>query len=337
MLTIVLTGGGTAGHVMPNIALLPELKKRFGCIHYVGSTPLEESLVRCENIPYHKITSVKLDRSKLFSNLKIPYLLQKGIKEARELLKLIAPSVVFAKGGYVSLPACIAAKMMNIPVICHESDYTLGLANKIMSVLGAKIITSFPETKGGLYIGNPVRKEIYESSRNTPSLPPKLDPKKKTVLICGGSSGSIAINSAVYNNLTELTKKYNVVHISGKNGNFDIDAKNYLQFKYCNNFPYYLHLCDLIVCRSGSNTLFEAASLGKPCLTIPLPKSVSRGDQILNAKSFARQGYCEILPQNELCSDKFSQSIEKCFAMRPKALNVGEINKKIVDTIVSYI
>lgn len=337
MLTIILTGGGTAGHVMPNIALLPELKKHFGNIHYVGSTPLEESIVSCENIPYHKITSVKFDRGKLFSNLKIPYLLQKGIKESHDLLKLISPNVVFAKGGYVSLPVCIASKMLNIPVICHESDYTLGLANKIMSVLGAKIITSFPETKGDLYIGNPVRKEIYKPSSCSHSLPNGLNPRKKTILICGGSSGSVAINSAVYSNLNELTEKYNIIHISGKNGNFDIDAKNYLQFKYCNNFPFYLHTCDLIVCRSGSNTLFESASLGKPCLTVPLPKTVSRGDQILNAKSFAKQGYCQVLFQNELCTDKFMQSIEKCFEMKPKPLNVEEINKKIADTIVSCI
>ena len=333
MKTIILTGGGTAGHIIPNLALIPTLKKFFDKIYYVGSTPMEEKLVKNANIPYHKITSVKLDRSKIFSNLKIPLLLKKGIKEASELLNSLSPDVIFSKGGYVALPICFAAKKAKIPIVCHESDYSLGLANKLVSKFSKKTLTSFPETLGGIYTGNPVRKEIYNCPKC--SLPSCFNPTFKTILIFGGSLGSVAINSAIYDLLPILTKNYNIIHISGNNGNFNIAFPNYLQFKYTDNLPQYLNLCDLVICRSGSNTLFECSALGKRCITIPLPKGASRGDQILNARSFEKQGCCKVLTQEELSSDKLLQLIDSIWNFSPKKINVEKINQKIVDEIIT--
>ena len=333
MKTIILTGGGTAGHIIPNLALIPTLKKFFQNIHYVGSTLMEESLVKNENIPFHKITSVKFDRSKLFSNFKIPILLKKGINEASELIKNLSPDVIFSKGGYVSLPICFAAKKAHVPVVCHESDYSLGLANKIVSRFSKKTLTSFPETPNGIYTGNPVRREIYNCPKTC--FPSCLNPSKKTILICGGSLGSTAINSVVYKILPSLVQNYNVIHIAGNNGNFNISYPDYVQLKYTDNFPQYLNMCDLVICRSGSNTLFECASLGKHCITVPLPKGASRGDQILNAQSFEKQGCCQVLPQSNLTPDVLLNSIDSAWNYSPKKINVEKINETIVKEIVT--
>ncbi len=337
MKTIVLTGGGTAGHVMPNLALLPELKKHFDSVHYFGGEGIEQSLVKHAGLPYHKTTVVKFDRNRVFSNLKIPFMLKKGIDEGKILLKFLAPDVIFAKGGYVSLPVCLAAKKLGIPVVCHESDYTLGLANKIIASFAEKVLTSFPETKGGTFVGNPVREEFLQDKNNYVDSFTGMSDNRKTILICGGSTGSTAINSVVYEVLPELTKRYNVIHICGKNGNFNIKCNNYYQCAYTDAFPYALKQSDLIICRAGANTLCEAAATGTRCIAVPLPKGASRGDQILNAKSFEKRGYCKVILQENLTGENLLSEIENIWNKKPSVMNVLQINENIVKQILSVV
>ena len=338
MATIILTGGGTAGHVMPNIALLPYLRKNFDKIYYLGGNGIEKDLAEKNQIRYFETSVVKFDRGNLFANFKIPVLLYRGIREAENLFASICPDVVFSKGGYASLPACFAARNKHVPVVCHESDYSFGLANKITARFADKVLTSFPETKGGTYVGNPIRIDFLRSQPNAP-IPDfftAFDKNKKTVLICGGSLGSHAINEAVYKSLPSLREHFNVIHISGGTGDFSIRGKNYRQIGYADNFPFLLQKSDYVVCRSGSNTLFEVASLGKPCLTVPLPRGASRGDQILNARSFERQGLCKVLLQEKLNENTLLSELLGLETFHPKKLDVFRANEKISNILAAY-
>lgn len=335
MKKIVLTGGGTAGHVIPNLAIVPELKKNFGDIRYIGGDGIEEKLVKNSGIPFYKTDTVKLDRSNILSNIKIPIILPKSVIQARRILKEISPDVVFSKGGYAALPTCIAAKTLKIPIICHESDYSLGLANKIVSGFATKTLTSFPETKGGIFTGNPVREEFFKNTPGENGI--AADPNRQTVMFFGGSLGASAINTVVYNALPELLKNYNVIHICGKYGNTSIKAKDYYQFVYTDKICPLMKQSDIIVCRAGSNTLSEVASLGKLCIAVPLPCGASRGDQLDNAKSYRKRGYCEILLQDELCVESLLAKINAIKSEKPNILKVDKINENIVKEILSIL
>ncbi len=338
MRKIVLTGGGTGGHVIPCLALLPTLKEYFAEIVFIGGNGMEKEMAEAEGIPFFGVETVKFDRETLINNVKIPYKLWRGTVQAKKLLREIAPDVVFAKGGYVSLPTALAAKELSIPVVCHESDYTMGLANKWISHFAAKTLTSFPETEGGVYVGNPVRKEVLQGSKIAALRTFPVDVDRKTVLICGGSQGAKVINETVYELLPRLTEKYNVIHVAGKCGNFAVrDTKYYTQLTYARSFPDLLHLCDLIVTRGGANTLFECASTGKMSVCIPLPKGSSRGDQVLNAESFRKKGYTDILLQEDMTPETLWEKIEKNVGKTFTPLPCAEINENIVKEIRSCI
>ena len=334
MPTIVLCGGGTAGHVMPNIALLPELKKHFDKIFYLGGDGIERKLAEKASIPFFGTPVIKFDRKRFFDNVKIPIILSKGIEKAKKIFEEIRPNIVFSKGGYAALPACFAAKKMGIPVVCHESDYSFGLANKLVKRFASVVLTSFPETPGGIYVGNPIREEILFSKNDKISLP-GLDRTRKTILITGGSLGSVALNEIVYAALPDLLKKYQIIHISGKNGDFSVKKDHYFQLEYSDEFPAILSYADLVICRSGSNTLTEVAANGKRCITIPLPKGVSRGDQVQNAESFEKRGYCKVIRQEELSTDRLLMTIEGMWYKNPPILDVTKINETVVKYILS--
>lgn len=334
MATIVLTGGGTAGHIIPNLALLDELKKYFDNIHYIGGTGMEKELVAAENIPFHSTATVKFDRSNMLKNMQIPFMLTKGIFEAKRILSLLEPDVIFSKGGYVALPTCYAAKSLKIPIVIHESDYSMGLANKMVSGFAKKVLTSFSETPNGEYVGNPIRTGILRGDKNKVIPLLSLDLSKKTVLITGGSLGAEYINNIIYKGLDVLTKKYNIVHISGKSGDFSITHKFYNQLKYTGNIADYYALADCVVCRAGANTLCEAAALGKHCIAIPLPKGNSRGDQLDNALSFEKRGMVEILLQENLYVESLINKIDNIWNKNQPVLNIENINKNVVKSIV---
>lgn len=296
---------------------------------------MEKDLVPASGIPFHSVSVVKFDRKNPFNNLKIPAKLIKGTVEAEEIFGFVKPDVVFAKGGYASLPACFAAKKLSVPVVVHESDYSFGLANKIIKKFAATTLTSFPET-GGKCVGNPVRREILCGNKYRAKTLYPVNPNKKTVLIFGGSSGATEINKTVYAGLDELTKKYNIIHIAGKNGDFTKEHKDYYQIRYTSDIADLFALCDVAVSRGGANALSELAALNKPAVLIPLPKGTSRGDQLDNAESYKKRGYFEILPQNKLTVDALVAAISNAKRNDKPTLYTADAVKLIVDEIEKF-
>lgn len=307
---IIMTGGGTAGHVTPNLALVPGLKKRGFEIKYIGSKDgIEKEIIRDANIPYYEISSGKLRRYFDFKNFSDPFKVMKGVIEANKILKKEKPDVIFSKGGFVAVPVVIAASMKKIPVISHESDLTPGLANKLSAPFCNKLCVTFRESLNyikdnkGVLTGTPIREEILNGSKEKGKEICKFKDNKEILLVIGGSLGAKSINEAVRNNLEELLENYNIIHICGKN-NLDknLNGKNgYLQFEYVKEeLPHLLKAADYVISRAGANVIFELLALNKPTLLIPLSKKISRGDQILNAKSFEKEGYSIILDEDEM-------------------------------------
>ena len=296
--TIILTGGGTAGHVIPHIALLPHLRKHFDKIIYIGSeNGIEREIAKEYNIDYISIPTVKLIRSFTPKNLLIPFKMLSSIYKSKKILKDINPNIIFSKGGYVSVPICLAAK--DTPIIMHESDMTLGLANKIIYPKCTVLCTNFDYIKGNYkkaqYTSTPLRDfKKYSSTCNLHL------PKPKTILIMGGSLGSKAINNTAFEIAHDLAKDFNVIHIVGK-GNIPKIAlpSNYNVFEYCNNMNEIYAHTDYAVSRAGANAITELRYLSIPMLLIPLRKG-SRGDQIDNAKHFIHKGYAMGLDEREL-------------------------------------
>lgn len=322
MKKIVLTGGGTAGHVMPNIALLKYLEKEFDEIHYIGShNGIERNIIeKYPQVIYHGISTVKLIRSLTPKNLLIPFKLLKSLRETRKILKGINPSVIFSKGGFVSVPVVLAGSKLKIPIIAHESDSSIGLANKIIIKKCEKMCFSFENLakkykEKGLYTGSPIRDNIFKGDKEKTLKELNFAPNKTTILIMGGSLGATAINNVIFENAEELSKKYNIIHIVGKN-NINkklINLKNYKQIEFTNQIENYFAAADLIISRSGSNSIFEFLALKKPMILIPLPKASSRGDQILNAQIFHNNGFSHILYQEKLNKDSLLDLISYVF------------------------
>ncbi|MCF0149736.1 MAG: undecaprenyldiphospho-muramoylpentapeptide beta-N-acetylglucosaminyltransferase [Clostridium sp.] len=307
---IIMTGGGTAGHVTPNLALVPGLKKRGFEIKYIGSKDgIEKEIIRDANIPYYEISSGKLRRYFDFKNFSDPFKVMKGVIEANKILRKEKPDVIFSKGGFVAVPVVIAASMKKIPVISHESDLTPGLANKLSAPFCNKLCVTFRESLNyikdnkGVLTGTPIREEILNGSKEKGKEICAFKENKEILLVIGGSLGAKSINEAVRNNLEELLKNYNIIHICGKN-NLDknLNGKSgYLQFEYVKEeLPHLLKAANYVISRAGANVIFELLALNKPTLLIPLSKKISRGDQILNAKSFGKEGYSIVLDEDEM-------------------------------------
>lgn len=323
MKKIILTGGGTAGHVTPNIALLPSLKKAGYDISYIGSYEgIEKKLIEEQNIPYYGISSGKLRRYLDIKNFTDPFRVLKGFSEAKKLMKQIQPDILFSKGGFVSVPVVFAAKHYKIPVIIHESDMTPGLANKLSLPMATKICCNFPETikllpEGkAVLTGSPIRAELHKGTRNIGLKFAGLSTGKPVILVIGGSQGSAAINQAVRAILSQILTKYQVIHICGKD-NLDNSLKNttgYAQFEYVKNeLKDVFAAADLIISRAGANAICEILSLRKPNILIPLSKAASRGDQILNADSYQKQGFSKVIEEENLTGKILWDSIEEVY------------------------
>lgn len=323
MKRIILTGGGTAGHVTPNIALLPGLKELGYDIHYIGSyNGIEKELIEQFGIPYHGISSGKLRRYFSTQNFSDPFRVLKGFGEAKKLMKSLKPDVIFSKGGFVSVPVVIAGKQCHVPTIIHESDMTPGLANKLSIPSAKKVCCNFPETltflpKGkAVLTGSPIRQELLTGDRKAALELTGLTEEKPVILIVGGSLGSIAVNNAVRAILPELLKDFQVIHLCGQ-GKFSEehkDLKGYVQFEYVNQeLKDLFALTDIVISRAGANAICEILALRKPNLLIPLSANASRGDQILNARSFERQGFSMVLEEEELNDTLLLESIHKLY------------------------
>ena len=344
MKKIIFTGGGTGGHIMPNLAIMEELKNKFN-IAYIGSkNGMEKDIVK--NVPYFEITTCKLKRSLDISNLLIPFKLIKGYFDAKKILKKERPNLVFSKGGYVSVPVIFACKSLKIPVVSHESDYTLGLANKLTSKIAKAVCTSFEDTakmlKNGVYTGSPIRKELLNGNKNNIKNNLNLKQNLPTLLVVGGSLGSKTINDIIEKQKYKLLKKFNIVHITGKNNKTESD-KNYNAIEYTNQIGDLYDLADVVITRGGSNVLFELLALKKPMLIIPLEKG-SRGDQVLNASIFEREDIALTAKENELLENEtlLLQKLETLLKNKNEYVKNMERkkivgNKKIVEQIKKYL
>ena len=312
--TIVLTGGGTAGHVTPHLVLLPDLKKYFSRIEYIGSkNGIEKRLAKEKDIPYHHITTCKFVRKKLLKNLLIPFRLAKGTHQAKKVLKQIRPSVVFSKGGFVSVPVVRAANKLKIPVIAHESDKSPGLANRLNSKKCKVVFTTFKETasklKNGVHSGPPLAPPLQISKVDAKSVLGK-NKSLPLLLITGGSSGAVALNKAIEKALPVLVQMFQVHHLTGKGNQTSFVHKNYYQQEFSNQMALLMRAADFCITRGGSNTIFELANNQIPMLIVPLPKGNSRGDQEENAAYFSSKGLSKTLPQSNLSTESLVASLK---------------------------
>lgn len=325
---IVLTGGGTAGHVTPNLALLPYLRAEGYEIVYIGSeNGIERSLIEAEGVTYYGIPTGKLRRYLSKENLSDMFKVVKGIHAAKKLLKKLKPDLVFSKGGFVAVPVVLGAKKNNIPVIIHESDITPGLANKIAMPSARVICSTFPETlqyvpKGkGVHTGTPIRKELFEGDRAKGLAACGFSGEKPVLLMMGGSLGAVKLNNCLREILPELTKTFDIIHLCGK-GNLDetpLGRADYKQFEYVSDGLNDLFAAaDFIVSRAGSNSISEFLALKKPHLLIPLSARASRGDQILNAASFEKQGFARVLDEDEMTPASMQKEIFALYENKDK-------------------
>ena len=322
--TIILTGGGSAGHVTPNLALLPRLKAEGFEVHYIGTADgIEKNLVADrEDITYHAIAAGKLRRYFSLKNFTDPFRVVKGMFQARRIIKKVKPDVVFSKGGFVTVPVVMAAKG-KAPIVAHESDYSPGLANRITAKFADKICVTFEDTlkhvgSKGVFTGTPIRPELYEGNAKRGLEFTGFSGEKPILLMMGGSQGALAINNALRAALPKLTRTFDIIHLCGK-GKLDetIDDPAYRQYEYISGeLPDLLAASDIILSRAGANAVFEFLALAKPALLIPLPLSASRGDQILNAGYFSRKGYAMTLEQEQMTPDSLFDAINDLYDRR---------------------
>lgn len=345
-----MTGGGTAGHVTPNIALLPALKEAGYHIEYIGSYHgIEKELIEALHIPYTGIDSGKLRRYFDIKNFSDPFRVIKGFGQAISLMHKIKPDIVFSKGGFVSVPVVLAAKACGIPAIIHESDITVGLANRIAIKGAKKVCCNFPETlkylppEKAVLTGSPIRSELLKGNPDAAyQLCGFPSAKKPVLLIIGGSLGSKAINAAVRKVLPKLLNDFYIIHLCGK-GNLDeslTGITGYAQFEYAHaELTDMLALSDLAISRAGANSICELLALHKPNILIPLSASASRGDQILNAKSFEKQGFSYVIPEENVTDDTLLQAVHEVYTNRQKFIDVMSQSNQMnaVETIMNLI
>jgi UDP-N-acetylglucosamine--N-acetylmuramyl-(pentapeptide) pyrophosphoryl-undecaprenol N-acetylglucosamine transferase len=324
---IVFTGGGSAGHVILNLALIPHFEKEGWEISYIGSkNGIERDLIsKVEGVTYYPIDTGKLRRYFDWKNIKDPFNVLKGTIQSYRLIKKLKPNVIFSKGGFVSVPVILGGKLNKIPSIIHESDVTPGLANKIAIPFATKLCVTFKDTiqyikekDKVVHTGAIVREEIFKGDLSKGLRSFHFSNSKPVLLIMGGSLGSKKINEMIRVNLKELLEMFQIIHICGKGNNkHSLHQPGYKQFEYLTDeLPDVLAMTDLVVTRAGSNSIFEFLALKKPMLLIPLTKEQSRGDQLINAESFRKAGYAEVLQENELTKDVFLKTLKRIYEQR---------------------
>lgn len=346
MKKIVLTGGGTAGHVTPNIALIPRLKEMGYEVHYIGTHKgMERELIEAVHIPYHPVSSGKLRRYFDLKNFTDPFKVLKGYGDSYRILKKIKPDVVFSKGGFVAAPVVAAASQLKIPAILHESDMTPGLANKLCGRFATKFCCNFPETLNYLpkdkavHTGTPIRQELKEGSKEKGLAFTGFNNEKPIMLIMGGSLGAVKVNDAIRTVLDELLEDFQIIHLCGKDKVSEAhkNIKGYLQFEFISaELPDLLACSDLVVSRAGANAISEFLALRIPNVLIPLSKEASRGDQILNAKSFAKQGFSAMIEEEDITPKALLALIRHTYEERAEYIRNME-NSNSADPIEAII
>lgn len=343
MKKIVLTGGGTAGHVTPNIAMIPRLKEMGYEISYIGTyNGIEKKLIEEIGIPYYGISSGKLRRYFDLKNFTDLFRVNKGFGDAKKILKQIKPDVVFSKGGFVTVPVVLMAAHLKIPVVIHESDMTPGLANKIALPKATKICCNFPETKElfsdrATVTGTPIRQELFNGDKEKAREFCGFTDDKPVVMVVGGSTGSVAVNKAIWGCLDELLKTFNVIHLTGKGKtNPDIkDKAGYVQYEFIKEqLADMFALADVVISRAGANAICELLAIRKPNLLIPLSKAASRGDQILNAQSFEKSGYSYVIEEEAVSNETLLSGIKEVYDNREKYIEAMQTSE-LTDSITS--
>lgn len=337
-------GGGSAGHVIPNVAIIEELDGITDNL-YMGTDGIEKSICAANGIEFFECSAVKLVRGKILCNLLLPFKLFKSVGEAGKILDGQKPDLVFCKGGYACVPAAVAAKKRGIPVITHESDLTAGLANKFIARYCRKVLTSFPSTArdfgNGIFTGSPMRKKLFNRDKVEARAKFGLD-MRPTILVLGGGSGSEIINAHVRNVAPVVCRDYNILHICGKGRKVDADIYGYKQIEFADDMGLCYACADVAVSRCGSNAAHELIALKIPTLFIPLENRRSRGDQIKNAEYFESLGLCRILREGNLTDGALVGRTTALFndkkiksALAASAVKCG--NEKIVKEILSIL
>lgn len=332
---IVLTGGGTGGHVTPHLALLPQLLARGYDVHFIGTGKgMERELMSCPQVTYHVVSSGKLRRYFDWRNFTDPFRVLAGIVQSAALIRVLRPDVCFSKGGFVSVPVVIGSWMLRVPVLCHESDLTPGLANRICACFSRRVATSFPDCarmlgKKGVHTGTPLRPDLFSGNRKRGLSLAGFDGSKPVLLMMGGSQGAKSVNAALRGALDAITQDMDVLHLCGE-GNLDASLsgrQGYFQAEFLRgSLPDALACADLVLSRAGSNALSEFEALRIPMLLVPLPHSASRGDQIENAERFRQRGLAHVLPQEELNPQTLAAAIRKLWAQLDEARSALNAN-----------
>lgn len=350
-MNFVFTGGGTAGHVTPNIALIPLLQAQGYTVHYIGRTEgIEKDLIeKLPGVTYHGISAGKLRRYNNIKNFTDPFRVVKGYFQALKIISDLKPLGLFSKGGFVSVPVVMAAKAHRVPIVIHESDMTPGLATKLCLPHAKKACTTFKKTaeklgKKGVCTGTPLRDSLLHGSKEIARKKLELD-NKPVILIMGGSLGAKAINDNIRKVLDRVLPVFNIVHICGKGKKDEtINKKGYVQLEYVNEeLPDIMALSDIVISRAGSNSINEFLALNKPMLLIPLSKEFSRGDQIDNTIEFESLGYCKKLFEEDVTEDLLVSSIKDLYDERTKyseAMKKSDAHKgreKVLEVILQSV
>ena len=317
---IVLTGGGTAGHVTPHLSLIPRLREMGYEIHYIGTSGIEKQMIaKIPDIQYHEVKSGKLRRYFSWQNFIDPFKVLWGALQSVAAIARIKPDVCFSKGGFVSVPVVVGAWLCRVPTVCHESDLTPGLANRICTRFAKKVCTTFSECAKaigakGVHTGTPLRPELFQGSRTAGLALAGFDGSKPVLLMTGGSLGAQSVNKCLRESLPALLPHMDILHLCGK-GNLDeslMNTKGYCQKEFLSEeMPDALAVADIVLSRAGSNTLSELIALQKPMLLVPYPLGASRGDQIQNAKSYAAQGLARVLMQEDMTARTMTDGLIK--------------------------
>ena len=345
---IFMAGGGTAGHINPNLALVEPLQKVGYRVEYMGQkNEMEYPLVTAAGLPFHEVASGRLHRSLNPDTLLTPFRIVKAIRKEK-------PALIFCKGGFACVPVAIAGKLTGTKVILHESDLTPGLANKLCAPFASKICVTFEQTLQHLpkektvFTGTPIRASLKNGSREKGFELTGLDPAGKPVLmVVGGSQGAGALNDVIGDNLEALLADYQIVHLYGgeASGYVPKEAKGYFALGYAKEEMADLFaMTDLVLSRAGANAINEFLLLQLPSILVPLPLTVSRGDQILNAQHFEEKGFSYVLPQEKLDLQSLQSALthvqehrsEYLSAMGASAAKNGttEVLKVILETII---
>lgn len=326
MKTIILTGGGTAGHITPNIALIPRLREAGFRIYYIGLRGgMEENLIKQQGVPFFGIHGGKLRRYVDLKNFTDVFKIDAGFFESVSIIKKLRPDVIFSKGGFVSTPVVWAAHFCKVPVAAHESDGTVGLANKLSLPFVKKVCYTFPQTGKqipdgkGVFTGLPIRDSLVHGDAEKGRTLCGFSGKKPVIVATGGSQGAKFINDMLRSQLDKLLPKFDICHICGK-GNLvsSLEGRSgYKQFEYVtDDLPDLFAMADMVVSRAGATSIFELLALKKPNLLIPYSLKASRGDQIVNAKFFQKQGFSEVLDENGATPEKFLKLLKSVYVNR---------------------